>query len=127
MTYHASDPRVVLLVDDENAIRKMVRLILERAGYVVLDAGNGKEGLQVCQSHPGRIDLLLSDIVMPELSGCELAEGALRLRPQLKIIFMSGYHDDTVLDGDVRRSAAFLRKPFTPGDLAITVGAALSV
>ena len=127
MYHNILQPRVVLLVDDENAIRKMVRMILERAGYIVLDAENGKEGLDLCQSHPGPIDLLLSDIIMPELGGRELAEGALKLRPHLKIVFMSGYHEDTLLNGAVRMSAAFLRKPFTPQDLAVTVSATLSL
>ncbi len=82
---------VILLVEDEDAVRKLARMILEKSGYEVLDARNGQEGLALCETHEGPIDLLVSDVVMPELGGRELAEAALKLRPGLKVMFMSGH------------------------------------
>jgi len=104
---------VVLLVDDEPAIRRLVRMILEESGYVVLDAANGLEGLAVCRAHPGHIDVLLSDLVMPELGGHELAARALELRPALKVLFMSGYTPEGAVDQPFRNDDAFLQKPFS--------------
>jgi len=108
---------VVLLVDDEVQIRKLVRTILEANGCVVIDACNGLEGLALCQRYPGRIDLLLSDIVMPELGGRELAEVALKLRPGLRILFMSGYSEEMVEGSGTSSGDGFLHKPFTPSAL----------
>jgi len=109
---------VVLLVEDEDSVRKLARMILEGSGYVVLDASNGREGLALCETHQGRIDLLVSDVVMPELGGRELAEGALKLRPGLKVMFMSGHTQDVVLKEGIANGTAFLQKPFTPAALA---------
>ena len=75
---------VVLLVEDEDAIRRLARIILVKSGYVVLEARNGREGLALCEAHQGPIDLLLTDVVMPELGGRELAQAALKLRPGLE-------------------------------------------
>ena len=111
----------ILLVEDEDAVRMLVRTILETGGYTVLDARDGREGLKLCQAHPGTIDLLLTDVVMPELSGRELAEAALKLRPGLKVVFVSGHTEDVILREGVQRGAVFLHKPFTPLQLAQTV------
>ena len=105
-------------MEDEDAVRKLARTILETSGYAVLDARNGREGLALCEAHEGPIDLLVSDVVMPELGGRELAEGALKLRPGLKVMFMSGHTQDVVLKEGVQKGAAFLQKPFTPTGLA---------
>ena len=109
---------VILLVEDEDAVRKLARLILEASGYRVLESRNGREGLAVCEAHEGPIDLLVTDVVMPELGGRELAEGALKLRPAMKVMFMSGHTQDVVLKEGVQRGTAFLQKPFTPASLA---------
>jgi len=109
---------VILLVEDEDMVRGLARMILETSGYVVLEACNGREGLTVCETNEGPIDLLLSDVVMPELSGRELAEHALKLRPGMKVMFMSGYTHDIILKEGVQKGAAFLQKPFTPVELA---------
>jgi CheY-like chemotaxis protein len=126
----ASAPKgseVVLIVEDEPAIRTLARVILEELGYLVLDACNGLEGLAHCRTHQGPIDLLLTDVLMPELNGRELAEGALAVRPDLKIMFMSGHTQDVLVKEGVRNGSAFLQKPFTPAALAQTVRAALDV
>ena len=114
----ATGSEVVLLVEDEDIVRVLARKILETSGYVVLDARNGREGLALCQAHPGPIDLLMTDVMMPELGGRELAEGALELRPGMKVMFMSGHTEDVILKEGVQRGAAFLQKPFTPSALA---------
>jgi two-component system CheB/CheR fusion protein len=109
---------VILLVEDEDMVRVLARRILEASGYVVYEARNGREGLALCEAHQGPIDLLVSDVVMPELGGRELAEGALKLRPALKVMFMSGHTQDVVLKEGVQKGTAFLQKPFTPVGLA---------
>jgi CheY-like chemotaxis protein len=109
---------VILLVEDEDMIRGLARTILETSGYVVIEACNGREGLTICETNEGSIDLLLSDVVMPELSGRELAEYAVKLRPAMKIMFMSGYTPDVILKEGVHKETAFLQKPFTPVELA---------
>jgi CheY-like chemotaxis protein len=109
---------VILVVEDEDAVRKLGRTILEASGYAVLDARNGREGLALCEIHPGPIDLLVTDVVMPELGGRELAQGALKLRPGIKVIFLSGHTQDVLLKEGVKKGTAFLRKPFSPVELA---------
>lgn len=108
----------VLLAEDEDMLRVLARRILESVGYVVFEASNGREGLEFCRNHEGQIDLLVTDVVMPELGGRELAEGALILRPNLKVLFISGHTQDVVLKAGVQKGAAFLQKPFTPAVLA---------
>ena len=116
---------IILLVEDEDLVRVLARRILEESGYVVHEAHNGREGLALCEAHQGPIDLLVSDVVMPELGGRELAEGALKLRPGLKVMFMSGHTQDVVLKEGVQKGTAFLQKPFTPAALAQKVREAL--
>jgi CheY-like chemotaxis protein len=126
----ASAPKgseVILIVEDEEAIRNLARDILEELGYAVLEACNGREGLALLKTHQGPIDLLLTDVVMPELNGRELAEGALAARPDLRLMFMSGHTKDVLVKEGVRNGSAFLQKPFTPAGLAQTVRAALDV
>jgi signal transduction histidine kinase len=109
---------VVLLVEDEDAVRKLTRMVLEESGYQVLDTRNGREALSLCEAHEGRIDLIVTDVVMPELGGRQLAEAAQKLRPGLKVIFMSGHTQDVILKEGIEKGAAFLQKPFTPAGLA---------
>jgi signal transduction histidine kinase/CheY-like chemotaxis protein len=108
----------ILLVEDEDTVRGLVKRILKSRGYSVIDATNGREGLKLCETHPGKIDLLVTDVVMPEMGGRELAEGALKLRPGLKVVYVSGHIQDVVLREGVQQGAAFLQKPFTPMQLA---------
>ena len=121
----SSSMPVILLVEDDDGVRRLVRLILESSGYVVLAASNGAEGLAVCGAHRGRIDLLLSDVMMPELGGRELAYGAMKLRPGLKVLFMSGHNEDIVAEEGICRGNGFLQKPFTSRALTQKVLAAM--
>ncbi len=109
----------VLLVEDEDAVRRIVRLSLESQGYSVLVAGGSAEAIRVAEAHAGSIDLLVTDVVMPEMGGRELVESLRARRPGLRVLYMSGYTDDAVVrHGVVEAIDAFIQKPFTPLDLA---------
>jgi two-component system cell cycle sensor histidine kinase/response regulator CckA len=104
--------QTVLLVEDEEAVRQLVRKILEQNGYHVLLARHGGEALEICHQHALPIHLLLTDAVMPVLSGPELLRRAIALRPDMKVAIMSGYTDKPAVGG-----IPFIAKPFTPAEL----------
>lgn len=109
----------VLIVEDEEPVRTLVRQVLEMNGYSVLEAANGLEALDIWQRKTGKIELLLTDLVMPKLSGNELAQRLTGLSPTLKVIYMSGYTDRSLITlGVMGNGAHFLEKPFTPTALA---------
>jgi two-component system, cell cycle sensor histidine kinase and response regulator CckA len=116
---------VVLLVEDEDQVRKLAQAILTRAGYQVIEAPNGGEALRIGVPVP-RIDLLLTDMVMPRLSGVSLAAQLCVLRPGLRVVFMSGYTDTSVGEQGLPPGAAFIQKPFTPDTLLRKVRQALA-
>lgn len=112
----------VLVAEDEAAVRALACRILRKRGYQVLEANNGVEALEVARTHAGRIDLLLTDVVMPVLGGRELGEQLTHIRPNVKVLFMSGYTDDALLQrGILQDSGRFLEKPFSPEGLATKV------
>ncbi len=105
----------VLLAEDEAAVRSLLRRTLEQKGYVVLEAANGKEALQLCREHHGPIHVLLTDVVMPHLNGPDLAKQVQLLHPDVRVIFLSGYADSAVLQRGLDQSqAVFVPKPFRP-------------
>jgi len=109
----------VLVVEDEMPVRSAAVRILHRLGYTVLEAGNGEEALRLVQNNTSEIHLLLADVVMPRMNGKELADQLKAVRPGLKILFMSGYTDNTIMDNGVfTESAAYLQKPFSEVTLA---------
>jgi PAS domain S-box-containing protein len=113
-----SGTETILLVEDEDAVRRLAKRALEMNGYRVLEASHGGEALRVCEKHAGTIDLLLTDVVMPQMSGAELAERVKPLRPDMQVLFMSGYTEDALGNhGVLAPETAFLYKPFTPDSL----------
>lgn len=109
----ARGSETVLLVEDEGEVRALARESLERSGYRVLEASNGNEALEVCEHCPERIDLLLTDVVMPGMSGLELAKRLASLQPDMKVLYTSGYTDDTVIrHGALESGMAYIQKPF---------------
>jgi two-component system, cell cycle sensor histidine kinase and response regulator CckA len=116
----------ILVVEDEPRVRKLVRVTLERKGYTVLEASQGDEALQICEQHPGPLHLLVTDMVMPGVGGRELVERVRTLRPETKVLFISGYLDGAIVQQDtVLANTPFLQKPFTPAALARKVRAIL--
>ncbi len=110
----AQGSETVLLVEDDQALRELAREILEDDGYTVLVAGNGAEALSLAERHAGAIDLLLSDVVMPQMSGWQLGQELLARGRVAKVLFMSGYNDDTVAShGGLEQRTQVLAKPFT--------------
>ncbi len=109
----------VLLVDDEDGVRRLGEHILHQLGYVVLTASDGEEALEAVRRHPGRIELLVTDVVMPRMSGREVAEALLAAQPTMKVLYMSGHAEDMVSRHGVGAAEmAFLHKPFTLAGLA---------
>ena len=115
----------VLLVEDEDAVRALAREVLRRHGYVVLEARHGVDALRVVERHQDNIHLMVTDVVMPHMSGRELAERLATVRPAMKTLFMSGYSDHALMPGDLAPGASFLQKPFTPEVFARKVRAIL--
>jgi PAS domain S-box-containing protein len=116
----------ILLVEDEERVRKAARRILEGSGYTVIEASTGAEAVKICESHPTPIGLVVTDMVMPEMGGRELSAYVGQLRPEAKILFMSGYTEDAALRHNVLAPGAmFLDKPFTPVTLTQKVREAL--
>jgi PAS domain S-box-containing protein len=108
----------VLLTEDEEQVRRMTRVILEMSGYQVLEAKSGDEALSIYKQHEGQIDLVMTDVVMPQMSGRELARNLETLHPGIKVLYMSGYTDDAIVrHGLLDQEIVFLQKPFTPDAL----------
>jgi two-component system, cell cycle sensor histidine kinase and response regulator CckA len=115
----------VLVVEDETGVRLLARKILERQGYVVIDAANGNEALALAASHRGPIELLITDMVMPDLNGRDLSKRLLAIYPALRVIYMSGYTDDEIIRRGLEANNRFVEKPFTVETLACAVRSAL--
>lgn len=109
----------ILLVEDSGAVRTLAENVLRRLGYTVLTACDGAEALELSMRHPTGIDLVLTDMVMPRVSGRELAELITKQRPDVRILYMSGSTDDVIVQKGLHDpSASFVEKPFTTASLA---------
>jgi CheY-like chemotaxis protein len=121
----APSSETVLLVEDDAQVRKLAHEVLRRRGYHVLSAEHPGEALLVCDGYEGPIDLLLTDVIMPQMSGRQLADRLVVARPDMKVLYVSGYTANVVLDHGVGQTTAFLQKPFTPDSLSRTVRSVL--
>jgi nitrogen-specific signal transduction histidine kinase len=116
--------QTVLLVEDEAEVRAVAREFLTSAGYCVLTAEDGERALQIAE-HDSTIDILVTDVIMPRMRGPELAKRLMRLRPRLKVVYVSGYLEPHETDGDFLKEAFFLNKPFSREMLVNQIGEAL--
>jgi PAS domain S-box-containing protein len=124
----AGGTETILLVEDEPAILRMTRMMLERKGYNVLSAATPTEAMGKAKNHPGTIDLLMTDVVMPEMNGRDLAEKLSALYPDINILFMSGYSANVIAhQGVLDEGVAFIQKPFSMADLAEKVREVLDI
>lgn len=122
----AGSAETILLVEDEAMVRTLARHVLESHGYVVLEARDGAEALRLGAEHPDALDLVLTDVSMPGMSGRALAEQLRATRPDLRVLFMSGYTDDAIAHhGVLEAGVPFVQKPFTARSLAEKVREAL--
>jgi two-component system cell cycle sensor histidine kinase/response regulator CckA len=118
----ASGSETILIVEDDDAVRKLARTALKSYGYTVLDTRSGEEALAVSRRYSGNIHLLLTDVVMPKISGRQLAEQITKERSKLRVLYMSGYTDNIIAHhGILDQGVNFIQKPLTPKSLALTV------
>jgi len=109
----------ILLVEDEDGVRALIREVLARYGYHVIETRHGGEALIACEQHKGTIHMLLTDVVLQQMSGRDLARRLLGVRPEMKVLYISGYTEEAIVNqGVLDPGTAFLQKPFTPGVLA---------
>jgi two-component system, cell cycle sensor histidine kinase and response regulator CckA len=115
-------PVTILLVENGDILRPLLVEILRREGYGVLEAQNGEEALALWDRHAGMIDVVVTDVVMPTMSGKELVERLRELKPEVKVIYMSGYESNILSTGNKFGSdVIFLQKPFRPSELNQTI------
>jgi two-component system cell cycle sensor histidine kinase/response regulator CckA len=118
-------PATILLVDDDEGLRRFVQRLLTEQGFLVIEAADGAEALQASSSQPEIIDLLLTDVIMPKVNGVLLAQQLRQQRPGISVLFMSGYVEKSILEAKYPE-AVLLQKPFTAEALITTVRRALS-
>jgi len=122
-----SGTETVVVVEDQPALLRLISVCLEKRGYTVLVAEDGAEAIRILENHPGEIDLVVSDIMMPKLNGLELMKKATLLRPGMRFMFISGYAEDTIgRTAHLPQDAGYLEKPFLPIELARKVRAQLN-
>ena len=127
MTGPLTGSETILLVEDEEAVRLLAARTLRQSGYRVLEASNGYEALQVAEQHDGLLDLILTDVIMPRMSGPELVGRLAPTHPATRVLYMSGYTADAfVAHGGLQPGTLLLQKPYSPSALAHKVRAVLN-
>jgi CheY-like chemotaxis protein len=118
----------VLLAEDQSSIRAVLRELLESKGYKILEAQNGSQALELAEHHTGSIEVLVTDVIMPQIRGLELAKRVTELHPDICVIFMSGYSEDALLENQLlsERTMTLIQKPFEPEELAQKIRESLS-
>jgi CheY-like chemotaxis protein len=117
-----AEPTTVLLVEDDDQARELIRTILSQQGYLVLAAASGVEAVDIARKHPGRVDLLLSDMLLPEMSGYDTAQQVRSIHPDVPVLFISGYIEGDIVEKALADlNASFLDKPFSPSDLTTKI------
>ena len=114
---HGFSGETILLVEDQEAVRHLMREVLEMSGYVILEAASGKEALRISNAHKMPIRLMVTDVVMPGMTGTELGQQLRALRPEMKVLYISGYADDALHEGVLDAGSAFLQKPVKASEL----------
>lgn len=122
----AGGKQTILVVEDAEAIRRMICSMLMQCGFTVIEAGDGVEALQLLEQRAEPVHLVVTDVIMPQMHGTELARRLAQLRPGLRVIFMSGFSDDPVVRTVEREKSFFLPKPFTTVALVEKVREALN-
>jgi DNA-binding NtrC family response regulator len=114
-----SGSETVLIVEDDDALRNITKKMLQKYGYNILEAENGEKALNIGETHEGPIHLLLTDVVMPVMSGSDLSEKLQSIRPETRVIYMSGYTDNAIVHhGILKQKINFIEKPFSPESLS---------
>lgn len=112
------DVETILLVEDNPTLRALARLVLHRQGCTVIEAADGEEAILVGDRYSGQIDLVLSDVVMPKVSGSKAVEQLVKMRLSVQVLYLSGFTDDTIVQhGVLPADVGFIQKPFTPAEL----------
>jgi PAS domain S-box-containing protein len=122
----AAGTGTILVVEDEDSVRHLVRASLQRRGYTVLDASTPGAGIRLARDYAAPIDLVISDVLMPEMRGPELVSRVRQLRPDLSVLYMSGYSDSTFLEPSALEGASYIQKPFQPVQLSEMVASILN-
>jgi two-component system, cell cycle sensor histidine kinase and response regulator CckA len=127
VTPRAEKGQIILVVEDEKPVRELTVRMMQQLGYSVLSAASGKEAIAISNSFAGSIGLLVTDVVMPEMSGRQVADELLRARPELKVLYVSGYTEHAIIHQGVESGVEFLAKPFTREALALKMAEILRV
>jgi DNA-binding response OmpR family regulator len=123
----AGQAATILVVEDEDPVRELIARILGREGFDVIDVTSGAEGFDICASFDGKIDLLLTDVVMPQMSGPQLRDLVQTMRPEMRVLFMSGYTDELIAQrGVLAAGDSLLSKPFNSQQLLTGIRGALN-
>jgi hypothetical protein len=113
-----SGSETILVLEDETSLRGLIRQVLVRRGYTVLDTGDPHEAIRICEQRAETIDLLVTDVIMPGMNGPQVVERVARLQPQMRILYISGYTAKALLDHGIGQNVSFFAKPFSPEALA---------
>jgi two-component system cell cycle sensor histidine kinase/response regulator CckA len=118
----AANQKRILLVEDEDVVRGLASSTLQFAGYSITEASNGLEAVKIFEARPGEFDMVVTDVVMPQMGGRELVQAITKLQPEMKVLYLSGHIADEELQAEITKNGVpFLPKPFKPSELITRV------